>query len=385
MLDPVQKIEVEHSAPKASPHEDGRMLWLDSLRGVGALAVAYLHVAFQFTKHDYFGASAWQQINQQFYSFLDLGKFGVVLFFCVSGFVIPFSLTRDKPAPVSRFVISRFFRLYPAYWLTIPFGVFFYTLENPHPADLTTILANLTMGQSFVGKDDLIGLYWTLQIELIFYALCLGMFILGWLEDPRKRESAGWGFLAVTLLIAAVRLVIGARLPVAVAMGLSLMFWASVWRAAVLTGDQALWRAAWRLLAGAVVLFPLIALMAYSRNYGYGETPRRYIISYGVALTVFTLCTTVLRLKFRPLYFLGKISYSLYLVHLIVYWCLLTSGLQARALSVIHPQVYILLYCCLAVAVAAVVHRWVETPGVALGRRVYARVTAGSSARTGNR
>jgi peptidoglycan/LPS O-acetylase OafA/YrhL len=100
---------------------------------------------------------------------------------------------------------------------------------------------------------------------------------------------------------------------------------------------------------------------------------------------VFTLCTTVLRLKFRPLYFLGKISYSLYLVHLIVYWCLLTSGLQARALTVIHPQVYILLYCCVAVAVAAVVHRWVETPGIVLGRRVYERVAADSIARTGNR
>jgi peptidoglycan/LPS O-acetylase OafA/YrhL len=380
MPDPANPAEVVTSMSAAPPREDHRMLWLDSLRGVGALAVAYLHVAFQFTKHGYFGASAWQQINQQFYSFLDLGKFGVVLFFCVSGFVIPFSLSRDKPAPVRRFVISRFFRLYPAYWLTLPFGVFFYTLENPHPADLATILANITMGQSFLGKDNLIGLYWTLQIELIFYVLCLGMFVVGWLGDVRKRELAGWGFLALTVAIAAGRMVIGARLPVAVGMGLSLMFWASVWRDAVLKGgpmlkgDGALWRAGWRLLAGAVVLFPLIALMAYSRNYGYGETPRRYIVSYGAALAVFVLCTTVLRLRFRPLYFLGKISYSLYLTHLIVYWCLLTSGLQARALTVVHPQLYILLYCGVAVAVATVTYQLVEKPGIALGRRVYARV-----------
>jgi peptidoglycan/LPS O-acetylase OafA/YrhL len=379
MPDPANPAEPATPTSAASPREDHRMLWLDSLRGVGALAVAYLHVAFQFTKHGYFGASAWQQINQQFYSFLDLGKFGVVLFFCVSGFVIPFSLSHDKAAPVRRFVISRFFRLYPAYWLTIPFGVFFYTLENPHPADLATILANITMGQSFLGKDNLIGLYWTLQIELIFYVLCLGMFVAGWLGDVRKRELAGWGFLALTVAIAAGRMVIGARLPVAVGMGLSLMFWASVWRDAVLKNDKALWRAGWRLLAGAAVLFPLIALMAYSRNYGYGETPRRYIVSYGAALAVFALCTTVLRLKFRPLYFLGKISYSLYLTHLIVYWCLLTSGLQARALTVIHPQLYILLFCGVAVAVATVTYHLVEKPGIALGRRVYARV-AGAAA-----
>ncbi|MBW8859138.1 MAG: hypothetical protein JF570_05245, partial [Caulobacter sp.] len=47
--------------------------------------------------------------------------------------------------------------------------------------------------------------------------------------------------------------------------------------------------------------------------------------------------------------------------------------------------IYILLYCSVAVMVAALVHHWVETPGIALGRRVYERVTAGSSARTGNR
>ena len=53
-------------------------------------------------------------------AFLDLfnaGRFGVALFFLISGFVIPFSF--KEPRPLLRFALSRFFRLYPAYWLSL--------------------------------------------------------------------------------------------------------------------------------------------------------------------------------------------------------------------------------------------------------------------------
>jgi peptidoglycan/LPS O-acetylase OafA/YrhL len=49
-------------------------------------------------------------------SLLSLGVFGVVLFFTVSGFVIPMSVGRSFD--VRKFAIRRFFRIYPLVMFT---------------------------------------------------------------------------------------------------------------------------------------------------------------------------------------------------------------------------------------------------------------------------
>jgi hypothetical protein len=84
--------------------------------------------------------------------------------------VIPFSL---KNKGFRDFWISRFFRLYPAYWLSILLVVL---VGGSIPAVLTLVI-NVTMLQKFVGFPDMIGVYWTLQIELIFYMLCSSRFV----------------------------------------------------------------------------------------------------------------------------------------------------------------------------------------------------------------
>ena len=54
---------------------------------------------------------------------INAGRLGVVIFFAISGFVISFSIKLAHRYPVREFLTTRFFRLYPAYWLSIPLGL----------------------------------------------------------------------------------------------------------------------------------------------------------------------------------------------------------------------------------------------------------------------
>jgi len=47
------------------------------------------------------------------------GGLGVLLFFAISGYVIPNSLRGTRVRGLKRFVIHRFFRLWPTFWLCL--------------------------------------------------------------------------------------------------------------------------------------------------------------------------------------------------------------------------------------------------------------------------
>ena len=98
-----------------------RLLELDALRGIAAISVVIYHFCYRYP--ELYGGN---QFNLAF-----LGKYGVPFFFIISGFVIFWTLDRLKK-PVD-FIVSRFSRLYPIYWicLTITFlTVTIYGLED---------------------------------------------------------------------------------------------------------------------------------------------------------------------------------------------------------------------------------------------------------------
>ena len=81
-----------------------RLGWLDALRGFAALTVVWFHLSPQML-----GSERHLEILRH----IDLGKYGVLLFFLVSGYVIPMSLERH--GSLRRFWIGRLCRIYPAY------------------------------------------------------------------------------------------------------------------------------------------------------------------------------------------------------------------------------------------------------------------------------
>lgn len=144
-----------------STSNTARLSQLDAIRGVAALMVVLYHYTMQYQKFlgaDY-GAS---------FAF-PWGWLGVHFFFMVSGFVIFMTLCRT--ATGADFLVSRFSRLFPAYWLAVLLTALFDNLVGPPMAHRsgTEIAVNLTMLQEFLHVRHVDGVYWTLTCELIFY------------------------------------------------------------------------------------------------------------------------------------------------------------------------------------------------------------------------
>jgi len=176
-----------------------RLGWLDAVRGLGAILVAFSHVSYLTLGG----------VREAATGVLDIGKYGVLIFFLVSGYVIPMSLGRH--ADLRRFWIGRIFRIFPALLASVvlmaaTIAVGATQLAEPLRAEpATAVLAHISMLPELLGLPGLITVYWTLSYEMTFYLLVAGLFALG------LRRHAYWS----APVLALIALVIGPQLPVA--------------------------------------------------------------------------------------------------------------------------------------------------------------------------
>lgn len=150
---------------------------LDALRGLAAFGVMVFHYTTQYGREI-------GHLPELGFGF-PAGNYGVNLFFLISGYVIFMTLERTRHA--ADFIVSRFSRLYPAYWASMLVTSWVvYTIGMPQQrisgADWWL---DLTMLQQILGAQHLDGSYWTLQVELFFYLNMLALFMLGWLREIR--------------------------------------------------------------------------------------------------------------------------------------------------------------------------------------------------------
>mgnify|MGYP000138274640 CR=1 FL=1 len=146
-----------------------RLLELDALRGIAALLVALYHYTTRYD--DLFG----HQVNMLFD--IPWGHYGVQLFFVISGFVI--FMTLEKTQRPMDFIVSRFSRIFPAYWSAlIVTGSFLFFFDLPgREFELFNFIVNLSMLQEWFFIPHIDGVYWTLTIEITFYAIMLIIYL----------------------------------------------------------------------------------------------------------------------------------------------------------------------------------------------------------------
>ena len=363
-----------------------RLDYIDSLRGIAALLVIWLHVSEVFVRLSTSGAwlydAAWA---------INSGRVGVVLFFAISGFVIPSSLRSTAPGgareALRAFLIHRFFRLFPVYWVSVLAACMLgWTLMQPF--SVSTALMNLTMVQTVFGFPDVIGLYWTLRIELVFYALCAGLFVIGGLHWPAwLAAGVVAGLLCYVGGHALRRLIPSETWPEdlvqfpSYALFLAFMFWGALFR----RWHDGRLHFAPTASAAVLVLFPLlvctapplIALLNFWRPTRLGDT-----VAHALGLGTFILCTTCWRLRGPVGAWLGEISYSLYLFHPIVFYVLFELVRQGRvpALAGLHVGTYVFLSVLLTIGVASATYYGIERPAIRLGRRMAPGRTAAKTA-----
>ncbi|MFB6619789.1 acyltransferase family protein [Streptomyces sp. NPDC085524] len=170
-----------------------RLGWLDALRGIAALSVAMHHLKLPLR---------WVPHGTQVPYYLDPGVFGVLLFFLVSGYIIPASL--ERRGDVRGFWIGRAFRIYPVVIVTFVAALLILPRKYgvvagwafDHP--LLSVAANGLMLQDLMGVPNALGVLWTLTYEMVFYYFVTALFVLGW---HRRSAPIAVGFAAVALVL----------------------------------------------------------------------------------------------------------------------------------------------------------------------------------------
>lgn len=281
-----------------------RHQWLDSLRGISAILVLILHIWLIIKNYVPEGLSK-QVVSSLVFGITDFGKIGVVIFFFISGYLIPTSLLRKKTI---EFLKGRFYRLYPAYWFSIILFVI-----TTRSIDIPLIIVNMTMFQKFVGFPDLIGVFWTLQIEWVFYIICIIFLHVGLFRKQVFVYLSPFLFILISIIISFLRYYTNQKLPVALFLALSVMFIAMLLRFSEEKKSPERDVSSKILIVFIILLLP-ITVLAYNKDYGYQETWYRYYLSYLVATFIFFLFYKY-HFFSTTTAFLGKISYSLYLLH----------------------------------------------------------------------
>ena len=168
---------------------------MDGLRGIAAFLVVLFHlrIAVNETAEEWL----WPIVDK----LLSYGYLGVDVFFVISGFVISYSVRNadHTPAYLLRFGIRRSIRLDPPYWLTIVLEliliklglIIFSDLDTPFPST-AKILAHFVYMQNLLGFGNINDVFWTLCYEIQFYIIFVGAFVVTkltrvWLGDWQAR------------------------------------------------------------------------------------------------------------------------------------------------------------------------------------------------------
>jgi peptidoglycan/LPS O-acetylase OafA/YrhL len=235
-LAPVQNISHIYSRPTAPEPTGRRIVALDGLRGVAAIMVLLHHSLLmlpQFANYEWYSRVP---ANISFTTFLLLrtplrlvwaGQERAIMFFVLSGFVLCLPWLSGKPQSYGRFLLGRFCRIYPPYIAAMALAalasvfigghvlpnasVYFNELGWAHRPDagtLPSILLVLTNHHSDYINEAVWSLTWEVRVAILFPLLILPilrwrnlgaaqvyvfLFILGQAGRHLLRAHAGFG------------------------------------------------------------------------------------------------------------------------------------------------------------------------------------------------
>ncbi len=366
--------------------------FLDGVRGWAALAVLLYHLRIDRPETDL----VLSRIPDWVLDALSAGNLGVAVFFVLSGLVIAYSLRAnletsqsetvdlenrsntegDRPAfDAVNFITRRIVRLTPPYHAAIVVALLFAlgaSLEGGHdylpggaPFGTVRLFTHLIYAQELFGFVNFNDVFWTLSIELQFYlvfaALVFAQDRLGRVHRPAATLPILYGVSAAISLL---------------------------WPFGLLGDDS---RAVWFMPLWYSFLLGVLIFARWRR-----QIPAWALVVYLVLLTVAPLvsgrngrfawvsvATTALLwiaverkrlgrwLSDRASQFLGRVSYSLYLIHTPVLGAALVAMAKVLGEPTAGKQLLgIVVAVVVSLVAAEVFYRAIERPAVVMSRRL---------------
>lgn len=313
--------------------------------------------------------------------------YSVHLFFVLSAFSLMYSTlpSRKRDGWIQTYLIKRFFRIAPLFYFMVLVMIgWAYFFRSPRP-DLPEILTNLTFTFGLVPPytGGLVWGSWAIGVEVLFYV----MFPVLLLVISGLRASLLFLVLATVACLSILNILHGQYLatvprprwdPSYFAFGSNALFFAFGITAFYLRTRVESSLSICRLtrLLGLVLLAGLLfgQLATWLRPYG-----RLDLVAWGTAFGL--LCVTEsLRPSFamanKAMEYLGERSYSIYLVHppLLVLGKGNFEGFRSAALPLLGPGATALAELVAAVIlvlpVAELTYRFVEVPGINVGKSI---------------
>lgn len=355
---------------------------LDALRFFAFLMV-FLHHAFQHDPLFWTRLGVPGLIARVLAGIGATGAFGVSLFFVLSSYLITELLLREKELlgtlDVKSFYVRRILRIWPLYFFFLALATAMqWFVPGQHIGWRAGVAFSALAGNWYIVffgfPSSVMFPLWSVSIEEQFY--------LTWPLLVRRLRESGMAIFAIGLLIVAsgARLYLGSRHelegtiwcntlvqldPIAAGILLALAL------RGVVPKLSRLARAA--MMAGGVACLASAALYFGVKNDPITTT--RIVLGYpAIAIGGVLLLAATLRERedtnqgLRPLIYLGRISYGLYVFH--VLGLFISDHLVAnQTASLARYALRIGVAFAITVAMAAASYRWLETPFLSLKRR----------------
>ncbi|RYU91486.1 acyltransferase [Mucilaginibacter terrigena] len=304
------------------------------LRAIAALLVCLVHIGILTGYHT----------TGLFQSIINIGPNGVAIFFVISGFILPYSLFKKEYIlkDFFTFLLRRILRIDPPYWISIVI-VFIAGLEPLSTINFRSIFYHLTYLVPFVTNAKwYLNVYWTLAIEFQFYII-IGLVYPVLMKIPAKSA------VVAVIIPAVVCIALGANYSGIIVtnlynftMGFILFMW---YVKKINTG----------FFIASLLLFAGYVMAAVSIKSGLFPL-----------LTVAFVVLYKHKFSLKPLMFTGKISYSLYLLHMPVTY-ILVGWLRSRQ---IEPFYLFFASLITSIIVSAIFYALIERPAINYSKRL---------------
>jgi len=356
----------DSTAADRLPAGPGRFRLVDALRGFAATLVALFHFNGILSLD---GAAPF--VLQPLEWLFSHGNAGVQVFFVLSGFVVTWNvdqLGRLGGRVLGRFCLRRSLRLDPPYFLVIGLTLLTFPLvgrgivSTVGPVDL---VANLLYADQLFARTSVLGVGWTLCLEIQLY---LVLFLTLWASQSLQR--AGFTRQQSRIFVFLPLLASSTVLGTGKLASLFIEHWFEFFLGVTVT---------WLVTEadGAAVRWWLAALAA-TATVAWREGSVVPLFSAGTALLLGLASSRgglAIAIGGAPLQWLGRISYSIYLLHVLVGVSFLDlAGRRISFAGASSLTLWALLLAALALSLGAAWAFWklVEAPSQKLARRLFA-------------